>query len=249
VPLGETGSRPSACHRRSDQGRLTRPSTIKSAHSAGSKGRAAGTPSRSKERDVDHLGVPGPALLGWAGGFSGLKAERHSDRQNGRAACALARVMVQTAGKKRRCSPYGSSRKRWSRWSVTFRRWLTSWLQPRSMLAIRTSASLKVFRRGPQHDGRHLVVAVHVDKPRKDEAAGARRCLWGKSADDGLHVAHKRQLGFRSPRESLPFFAKRQHFEPRNRAMVDGIRRTVPLRANKDHAGPKLIPAADQAKG
>jgi hypothetical protein len=94
-----------------------------------------------------------------------------------------------------------------------------------------------------------LVAAVHVDKPRKDEAAGARRCLWGKSADDGLHVAHKRQLGFRSPRESLPFFAKRQHFEPRNRAMVDGIRRTVPLRANKDHAGPKLIPAADQAKG
>jgi hypothetical protein len=111
------------------------------------------------------------------------------------------------------------------------------------------AAFLKVFRRGPQHDGRHLVVAVHVDKPRKDEAAGARRCLWGKSADDGLHVAHKRQLGFRSPRESLPFFAKRQHFEPRNRAMVDGIRRTVPLRANKDHAGPKLIPAADQAKG
>jgi hypothetical protein len=35
------------------------------------------------------------------------------------------------------------------------------------------SAFLKVFRRGPRRDASHRVVVVHVDKPRKDEAAGA----------------------------------------------------------------------------
>lgn len=42
------------------------------------------------------------------------------------------------------------------------------------------SASLKVFRRGPQRDGRHRVAAVHVDKPRKDEAAGGGALPMGK---------------------------------------------------------------------
>ena len=42
------------------------------------------------------------------------------------------------------------------------------------------TASLKVFRRGPQRDGRHRVLAVHVDKPRKDEAAGGVALPMGK---------------------------------------------------------------------
>ena len=48
-----------------------------------------------------------------------------------------------------------------------------------------TADFLKVFRRGPRRDASRRGVAVHVDKPRKDEAAWARRCLWGKSADGG----------------------------------------------------------------
>jgi hypothetical protein len=42
------------------------------------------------------------------------------------------------------------------------------------------SASLKVFRRGPQRDGCHRVLVAHVDKPRKDEAAGGVALPMGK---------------------------------------------------------------------
>lgn len=55
----------------------------------------------------------------------------------------------------------------------------------------RLSAFLKVFRRGPQRDGRHRVLAVHVDKARKDEAAGGVALLWGKSAEGVVHMAQK----------------------------------------------------------
>ena len=55
----------------------------------------------------------------------------------------------------------------------------------RSLSSRRRSAPLKVFRRGPQRDASRRGVAVHVDKPRKDEAAGAGGDLWGKRADVG----------------------------------------------------------------
>lgn len=84
----------------------------------------------------------------------------------------------------------------------------------------RKSAFLKVFRRGPQRDGRHGVTAVHVDKPRKDEAAGVRRCLWRKSAEGVVHMADKRAPEFGAPGESLTFAASCRCFEPRKRATV-----------------------------
>jgi hypothetical protein len=44
----------------------------------------------------------------------------------------------------------------------------------------RTTAILKVFRRGPRRDICHRVVAFHVDKPRKDEAAVSLVLAMGK---------------------------------------------------------------------
>ena len=66
--------------------------------------------------------------------------------------------------------------------------------------AMEGPAFLKVFRRGPRRDGRCRTVAAHVDKPRKDEAAGAGRHLWGKCGGGGVccraHGYRRRSCGF-----------------------------------------------------
>lgn len=49
----------------------------------------------------------------------------------------------------------------------------------------RTSSVLKVFRRGRRSDRRCRAVVAHVDKPRKEKAAGAGRHLWGKCGIGG----------------------------------------------------------------
>lgn len=78
---------------------------------------------------------------------------------------------------------------------------------------------------------------------------GARRCLWGKSAEGVVDLAHRRPAEFGAPADSLVFFASCRRFEPRNRNAVRRIWRSVPLRADRGHAGPWQAPAADQAKG
>lgn len=44
----------------------------------------------------------------------------------------------------------------------------------------RRSGILKVFRCGPRHDGGGHALAAHVDKPRKEEAAGVLDYPMGK---------------------------------------------------------------------
>lgn len=78
---------------------------------------------------------------------------------------------------------------------------------------------------------------------------GARRCLWRKSAEGVVHMADKRAPEFGAPGESLTFSASCRCFEPRKRATVCRIWRSVPSRANRGHAGSRQAPAADQAKG
>lgn len=78
---------------------------------------------------------------------------------------------------------------------------------------------------------------------------GARRCLWRKSADGVVDLAHRRPPAFGAPGDSLAFSASCRYFEPRKRATVCRIWRSVPSRANRGHAGSRQAPAADQAKG
>ena len=70
----------------------------------------------------------------------------------------------------------------------------------------RKSALLKVFRRGPQRDGCRRVVAVHVDKPRKDEAAGGEALPMEK--ERRVCGPHGRQTGtgVRGARREPDFF-------------------------------------------
>ena len=58
--------------------------------------------------------------------------------------------------------------------------WLLSRDSAATMQCNELTAFLKVFRRGPQRDISRRVVAVHVDKPRKDEAAGGEARSMGK---------------------------------------------------------------------
>ena len=70
---------------------------------------------------------------------------------------------------------------------------------------LRTPAFLKVFRRGPQRDGRRRVVAVHVDKSRKDEAAGGEALPMGKERRRRHPHGAQRATGVLSVRHQLGF--------------------------------------------
>ncbi|AVW91996.1 hypothetical protein DA792_13670 [Celeribacter baekdonensis] len=63
--------------------------------------------------------------------------------------------------------------------SITMQRALPAQLLP-LVWAQRTSAILKVFRCGPRHDIGGQELGSHVDKPRKEEAAGVLDQAMGK---------------------------------------------------------------------